>query len=257
MPRSGQRDGRDRVAAALMAHIRAGAYSPGGKLPSEAELSREYGVHRLTARAALERLAEGGLIYSRARKGWFVRDNDRLLFPLMSIDQGRITAPKDVWGTFLDRNAREGDAVLETVTVDRPPSEVATQLNLGPDGLCAIRPRIRRVEGRPWMRSTGYFPMDIAEGTDLARDVDMQSPSPLALLIQMGHEPVADIDVISGRMPTPEEIGQLDIPRGVPVLINLRTSWDAQGQAVRCTLDVIPAHRFELTVEQRYGKDPR
>jgi GntR family transcriptional regulator len=107
----------------------------------------------------------------------------------------------------------------------------------------------------PWMRSTGFYPLWLVEGTPIMEPVDQHDPSPLAVLISMGHGPAYDYDTITARMPTVEERELFDMPRGVPVMINLRTSHDREGRPVRCTLDVHPAHRFELMVEQDYTRE--
>ena len=53
--------------------IRAGAYPPGAKLPSESELCRDYGVQRDTARRALNLLVQEGLIVKHPGRGSFVK----------------------------------------------------------------------------------------------------------------------------------------------------------------------------------------
>ena len=49
-----------------------GAYSEGGKLPSEAKLSERFGVSRMTLRGALEQLRQQGLIEKRNGAGSFL-----------------------------------------------------------------------------------------------------------------------------------------------------------------------------------------
>ena len=46
--------------------------APGSVLPSEAELSRQFGASRVTVRRALETLRDDGLIAARQGFGWFV-----------------------------------------------------------------------------------------------------------------------------------------------------------------------------------------
>lgn len=56
----------------LLKKIREGEYSQGSKLPSERELSIQYGLSRMTARNALNELVNEGWAYKNHGKGTFV-----------------------------------------------------------------------------------------------------------------------------------------------------------------------------------------
>lgn len=230
--------------------IRRGEYAPDAQLPTEAEVMEQHGVARATVRRCYQRLAELGLAYSVRGHGWYVRKDERLRFPLLTIDSGRTTATRDVWADFLGTVGREGDHFLESVLSESPPDKVARLLRLAPEEHAIARRRIRRVDNIPWMLSTGYFPGYIARGTPLAEPVDMQNPSPLRWLAENGHRVIRHEDLIDARMPTATEIKHLDLSKGTPLMVVYRTSWDRVGRAVRCTVDVMPAHRFELVVTQ-------
>jgi DNA-binding FadR family transcriptional regulator len=60
------------IAARLRQAILDGAYARGDRLPAERELARLLAASRTTVRAALERLAEGGLVSRRVGSGTFV-----------------------------------------------------------------------------------------------------------------------------------------------------------------------------------------
>jgi DNA-binding GntR family transcriptional regulator len=62
-----------RIAADLQRAIVSGDLAPGDPVPSEATLTREYGVSRGTARQALLFLAGLGLVQAVHGKGWFVQ----------------------------------------------------------------------------------------------------------------------------------------------------------------------------------------
>lgn len=57
----------------LSDEISSGIYTPGSKVPSEKELSKQFDVSRITSKRALEKLVEDGLIERVPGKGSFVR----------------------------------------------------------------------------------------------------------------------------------------------------------------------------------------
>ena len=61
------------VAADIEADIDAGKLLPDTRLPSEAELSEQYGVARVTVRRALEELRDRGKVVTIHGKGTYVR----------------------------------------------------------------------------------------------------------------------------------------------------------------------------------------
>lgn len=243
---------RDAITDALAGEIATGVYPHDTRLPTEAELCERFDVSRITVRGALDRLAVAGLVTSVRGHGWYVRGDQRRRFPLLTIDE-RGGTTRDVWRTWLEIQGLRGDHEL-TVSIGLPPHHVAEHLKLLPDAECAIRRRIRSINDEPVMISTAYFPCWLANGTDLARTgsgppVDLDKPSPLDILAELGHPPVADEDQIGARMPEPSESHDLALPaRGVPVITNCRTSFDPAGTPVRCTHDVMAAHRFLLVV---------
>ncbi|WP_068109176.1 FadR/GntR family transcriptional regulator [Tropicimonas marinistellae] len=68
----------DRVYHALYSRIVNGDYPTNQKLPPEAVLSEEFGVSRPVLRAALERLRQEKLIYSRQGAGSYVRAHESM-----------------------------------------------------------------------------------------------------------------------------------------------------------------------------------
>lgn len=62
----------DTVTDALRRAICAGEYRPGDRLPSENQLCAQFGVSRVSVRAALARLSTLGLVESRQGEGTFV-----------------------------------------------------------------------------------------------------------------------------------------------------------------------------------------
>jgi DNA-binding GntR family transcriptional regulator len=66
-----------KIAAALRDRIRGGSLEPGDKLPSEADVSAEFGVARGTAREALKKLEDDGLVDTLPGVGRVVRSAEQ------------------------------------------------------------------------------------------------------------------------------------------------------------------------------------
>ena len=62
----------DQVDELLRGRIRDGTYAPGSRMPSESELSDEFGVSRATVRTVLAKLAVNGLILRKQGDGTYV-----------------------------------------------------------------------------------------------------------------------------------------------------------------------------------------
>src|SRR6185295_12410038 len=77
---------------ALEHDIISGKYRPGGKLPSEAALVKQFGTSRITVGRAVRDLRQRGLVERRAGSGTYVRDSGTrdggLLFGLLIPDLG-------------------------------------------------------------------------------------------------------------------------------------------------------------------------
>jgi len=61
------------VVRQISSHIMNGALQPGDKLPSELEMTRRFGISRISLREAMKLLEAKGYIESKGRKGKYVR----------------------------------------------------------------------------------------------------------------------------------------------------------------------------------------
>lgn len=93
----------------LVTKISGGAYGADGKLPSENELARAFGVSRPVVREALGRLRKEGLIYSRQGAGSFVAGRT---IDHATLGFARIETIADIQRCFEFRLTIEPDAAL-------------------------------------------------------------------------------------------------------------------------------------------------
>lgn len=128
-------------------------YKPGERVPSEKELSSEFGVSRITSKKALKMLADEQLIIRQPGRGSFVADSDSVLFKTFDNQNAMGTSKRliglvitnfsDMYGTELiygmEEASRDNDCFLVVRRSFGIPEleEKAIQqlLGLGVDGL--------------------------------------------------------------------------------------------------------------------------
>jgi len=224
------------VANALRGEILAGTYGPGAALPSERELRERFGVSSGTVRGALARLSAEGLTTSHQGRGVFVADQATLRRLSTDIAEGR------GFYSMLDRTGRQ-PATVTTVTRGPATEEVADWLGIPAGEEVVIRSRILRTEGGPPIGSAvSYFPAWVVEAAPNLADPDV---SGLPEWLREAFGPTYSEDLVDARMPTPQERRQLEIPKGVPVLIIKGVTRDQQHRTLHFIDKVTAAGRMQ------------
>lgn len=79
----------DQIRRAILDQIRTGSWTPGYRLPSEADLCDHFGTARMTVSRALRALTEDGLVIRKRRAGSFVAQPDAPAAMLEIVDMAR------------------------------------------------------------------------------------------------------------------------------------------------------------------------
>ncbi len=231
------------IADDLRTDIRAGAYPPGGQLPSESRLISRYGVSRVTVRRALGVLVAEGLVVAEHGRGWFVRTHP----PVRRLGSDRFARRGDGKAAFvadMEASNRTFSVEVLAVTTGTAPEEVAARLGVDSTGRVVVRRRRYLSEGRPIEYATSYIPLDVAEGTPIAET----NPGPGGIYARMEDKGMTldrYEEEITARMPTEQEAGLLMLPAGAPVLHLIRTAV-ADGRPVEICDTVMDAAAFVL-----------
>ncbi len=228
------------IAEELRQQIESGALAPGALVPSEPEVARSYSVSRQTARGALQLLEQQGLVIVRPRRGRIVRSTQRLVWRLSEFELPENTglASSDAWEADIERQGHDPTRQELQVETIRPPRNIAARLNLDPEkDLCVVRRHVRYIDGKPGITSDDYFDEAIVRGTELAAPEDTTRED---ILKEAGYEQTYDIDEITTRMPTPDEVRRLSISVGTPVAEHIRTAYTKEGKAVRVMISIVP-----------------
>jgi GntR family transcriptional regulator len=211
---------RERIAAVGTGHV----------LPSESDLSAEFGVSRVTVRRALETLRDEHLVESRQGFGWFSATT-----PL----QQRLTQLDTIERQLEERGMRPQRQIIEFAFVAAPP-HVAAQLHC--DNVLRVK-RINRADGEPFALVTVWCPADL--GQNLSRgDVERQPFYELLGIPLRGAT-----QTIGAASASPADAALLTVPVGSPVLRCERLTTSTSGEPILLSEHIFPAHRTEFVVD--------
>ncbi len=211
------------------------AMKPGDRLPSDAELVAEFGVSRMTARNAMQRLAEEGLVAREPGRGSFVavppahRRTDRLM-------------------TFSSEMARRGrvpsSRLLARAIRPSTPAE-ATALELAPGEPVVEVRRVRLADGRPIALESAVLVQACAQSVLIA---DLEGGSLHAAIHAGGIRLRNGTGTVGAAAATAEDARLLDIRRGDPLLVERRVIVADDGRRIESTESRYPADRYALDV---------
>lgn len=241
-----------RIARDLRKRIQDGDLAPGDRLPSEKELEDEFDASRNTIRLALGTLRNQGLVESRAGRGTFVQQIIPITFHASRATRRPYEAPydstdiedvEDVEFAELGGQARSFAELL----IQNATPEVASRLRVDEDSMVVVRRTFRYVDDRSASVETSYYPMDIAQNTQLMIPEDIGRGA-LHVLNELGFTQVGYVDELRSRMPTPDEANQLELPPGVPVMELYRTGF-AKDRAIRLSWTVFAGNGIRFQYE--------
>lgn len=128
--------------------IESGEWEPGYRLPTEAELSREFGVSRITVRHAMQLLQSQGMLERKQGRGTFVAQ-PKVAHDLMSMF-------KD--GLSVKQMGRLAQIEVVSLELKTPPASVAGRLNLPVSDKVYDLRRILLGDGEPLMLIHSWLP---------------------------------------------------------------------------------------------------
>lgn len=211
--------------------IDSGAWQPGERIPSENQLCEQFGISRMTAKRALDRLAMEGLIIRRRGAGSFMAS-------------GSVRSSFLVIRNIAEEIAESGRRYSGRVLRQRESAasrEVAEMLGLERGDTVFHSLIVHAGDGEPVQLEYRYVRKDVVPGY---LDVDFSTETPNHYLQRCC--PLTDArECISAALPTRTQCAALMIePRQPCLLITRVTSW--RGGVVSHARILAPASRYQL-----------
>jgi GntR family transcriptional regulator len=221
----------------LRDEILAGRQALGSILPTEQGLAAAHDVSRITARRALDELAQHGFVERRRRTGTRVIHAS----PTRPIEADLEQAVESLLA--FGRDTRVRVLALGTEAAD---AAVAEQLRIKEGAEVVRAVRVRMIGAEPLGEVVSHVPA--ALGLALTR-ADLTRTPMLALLRDAGHAIGGGYQTISGGVAGGHLAALLSIDLRAPILRIERTVLDTSGRALLFTVASYRADRYRVTID--------
>ena len=215
---------------------RIAAMRPGERMPSDAKLCAQFGVSRMTARNAMEKLAVDGLIRREPGRGSFVvrppahrRTNRLMTFTQEMLRAGRVPSSR-----LLTRVIRPS-STTEAASLAIPARQPIVHLR-----------RLRQADNEPIALESSIL---IGACADAVMTADLAHGSLHETLARAGFVLSRGTGTITAATASAEEARLLGIRTGDPLLVERRVILDKGGREVEVTESVYSADRYALEVQ--------
>jgi GntR family transcriptional regulator len=217
----------------LKAEILGGRRKPGAKLPSEAELTAQLGVSRITVRQALSDLQKEGLVLKVHGKGSFVAA------PPVTHELSRLAGLAEA----LSGAGRTIHTRVLSLKSVKAPAAAASALGLTAGTAVTQLRTLRYLDRAPLVLCDSWIPLDI--GTRLKR-ADLAGGDVLSLCEQSLGIAIGDAEVSIGAISADRRHGRLlGVPEGAALVAVRRLVRGADGRPIHVESGAYRADRFQ------------
>jgi len=225
------------IATQLQQAIGGGTYPPGGRLPTEAELSQHFRVNRHTVRRALEELSRSGLVRVEQGRGSFVAE-DVLEYAV---------EPRTRFSEWIRKHNKEPSGRILQLKETTATAHVAAGLGIRPGARVVLMERLGFADDRPVSLASHHFPAARFRGLlDALRGSNSITE---ALKIVGVADYLRQVSRVSARLPSAEEAELLRMPRSRPVLVCENINVDRAGAVIEFASGLYPTPRVQVVFE--------
>lgn len=208
----------------ILDRLKSGRYPVGGRMPTEGELSSQFGVSRVTIRRALDMLVQDGYVESKQGSGYRV----------LTLSPASDTCLTSFTDQMLRAGREPATALLSIETFAPNAPEVAHLSDALRSGPITRVSRLRKVDGEPRMLVMTYAPAPLLAGAT-ATDFPETGPGQSILRILAGRfqlEWSAACEDISPVLADAALAATFAIPEGAPLLRQACSAFADDGSIV-------------------------
>jgi GntR family transcriptional regulator len=210
--------------------------APHDPLPSDAMLCEEFAVSRMTARNAVQRLAQEGLVYRVPGRGTFVAE------PPVHRQAGNLLS-------FTEEMRRRGRVPSSRVVgreVREPRPAEASQLRLDPGAQVVAIRRVRVADDEPMAYEEAVYRAALAP---LLLAADLEHGSLHDTLVEGGHVPTQGRARLGAAAAGADDAELLGVSEGSALLVEKRVIYDQDGRPLEVCESRYPGDRYGLDVQ--------
>lgn len=210
---------------------------PGAPIPSENELSREYGISRMTVRNVITKLVQEGLLFRIPGKGTFVSE-PKIIAKTLSYEGIR---------EQLEQMGYEVTTKLLEAVTQRGTKEMCDTFEIKPNSLLYKVKRIRYVKNEPFSLHTSYIPAELASGLEKMDLVSEQLCTILSNEYGLIRENTQE--TLESVAASREEAKLLNIPVNHPLLLLYDTIIGKNGKPFELSSVLFRGEKIKLKLE--------
>jgi len=229
----------------LRHRIYGGIIRRGDLVPGEQDLCAEFGVSRITAKRALNELADAGLVVRERGRGTHVVERP---------PAPAVTAAIEGWLENISLMGLSTEARVLDFGYVAANEEIAAALEVEPGAEVQRAERVRILDGEPMSFLVTYVPADI--GRAFGRD-DLNTHPLLHLLERAGVDVASARQTISATLADAYVAGALNVSAGTALIDVRRIVRDAADRPVEYIRVVYrpDLYRYEMSMRRVEGKE--
>lgn len=229
----------------LHSRIDSGEFGPGAVLPGEVDLSRDYGVSRITAKRALDELAEAGLVKRERGRGTRVLERS---------GDGAVRTSIDGWLENISLMQATTEVRLLAFDYLTAGPDIASALELDDGAEVQRSVRVRTLDNVPMSYLVCFLPADIGRRFDAEA---LATTAMLKLLERAGHPVASARQTVSATLAAPDTAQALEVNAGAPLLEVRRIARCADDRAVQYIRALYrpDLYHIEMSMTRKAGTD--